>query len=71
MLFLGTLEHQPDPLTDFAGFAEFITTSRFLWSHLINSILGAAIGSDRVIRIDALPAGHQGWGKPSQPWCAW
>ena len=49
MLFLGTLEHQPDPLTDFAGFAEFITTSRFLWSHLINSILGAAIGSIGVI----------------------
>jgi drug/metabolite transporter (DMT)-like permease len=49
MLVLGTLEHQPDPLTDFTGFANFITTRWFLWSHLINSILGAAIGSIGVI----------------------
>src|SRR4030095_17255043 len=45
MLFLGTLTHQPDPKTDFAGFAAYVTTTSFLLSHLINSILGAAIGS--------------------------
>jgi len=45
MLFLGTLTHQPDPQKDFAGFAAYVTTTSFLLSHLINSILGAAIGS--------------------------
>ena len=49
MLFLGTLTHQPDPLTAFPDFAEYMTTGRFLWSHLINSIAGAAIGSIGVI----------------------
>jgi hypothetical protein len=45
MLFLGTLTHQPDPKSDFAGFATYVTTTSFLLSHLINSITGAAIGS--------------------------
>ena len=49
LLFLGTLTHQPDPQTDFASFAEYVTTTQFLWSHLINSIAGAAIGSVGVI----------------------
>jgi hypothetical protein len=45
LLFLGTLTHQPNPQTDFAGFAAYVTTTSFLLSHLINSITGAAIGS--------------------------
>src|SRR4030095_849908 len=45
LLFLGTLTHQPDPQTDFPGFAAYVTTTSFLLSHLINSITGAAIGS--------------------------
>jgi hypothetical protein len=49
MLFLGTLTEQPDPQTAFADFAAYVTTNWFLWSHLINSILGAAIGSLGVI----------------------
>ena len=49
MLFLGTLTHQPDPQKDFAGFAAYVTTSSFLWSHLINSITGAAVGSIGVV----------------------
>ncbi|HET9909540.1 MAG TPA: hypothetical protein VFQ23_23030 [Anaerolineales bacterium] len=49
MLFLGTLTHQPDPQTDFASFAAYVTTSQFLFSHLVNSIGGAAIGSIGVI----------------------
>lgn len=49
MLFLGTITHQPDPQKDFAGFAAYVTTTSFLLSHLINSILGAAIGSIGVI----------------------
>jgi hypothetical protein len=49
MLFLGTLTHQPDPQTDFANFAAYVTTKQFLLSHLVNSIGGAAIGSIGVI----------------------
>lgn len=49
LLFLGTLTHQPDPQTDFGGFAAYVTTTEFLWSHLIASIGGAAIGSVGVI----------------------
>ena len=49
LLFLGTLTHQPDPQTDFASFAAYVTTRRFLLSHLFNSIGGAAVGSIGVI----------------------
>jgi len=49
LLFLSTLTHQPDVQTDFAGFAAYVTTNQFLWSHLIGSILGAAVGSLGVI----------------------
>ena len=49
MLFLGTLTHQPDPQTAFDAFAAYVTTTGFLVSHLLNSILGAAIGSVGVI----------------------
>ncbi|HLO29286.1 MAG TPA: hypothetical protein VK249_09135 [Anaerolineales bacterium] len=49
MLFLGTLTHQPDPQKDFAGFAAYVTTTSFLFSHLINSITGAAIGSIGIV----------------------
>lgn len=45
MLLLGTVTHQPDPQTQFGAFAGYVTTDRFLMSHLVNSILGAAIGS--------------------------
>lgn len=49
LLFFGTLTHQPDPQTAFGDFAAYVTTDRFLASHLLNSILGAAIGSIGVI----------------------
>lgn len=49
LLFVGTLTHQPDPQTDFAAFAAYVTTTQFLLSHLFASILGAAIGSIGVI----------------------
>ena len=45
LLFLGTLEHQPPPQTAFPEYANFITTTRFLISHLIASIFGAALGT--------------------------
>ena len=49
MLCFGTITHQPDPQTAFDEFAAYVTTNSFLYSHLINSILGAAIGSIGVI----------------------
>jgi hypothetical protein len=43
-LALGTITQQPDYDTDFQGYAEYITTDRFLVSHLGASIVGAALG---------------------------
>lgn len=51
MLFLGTMTSQPDPQTAFADFAAYVTTDQFLWSHLINSILGAALGSIGIVAL--------------------
>jgi hypothetical protein len=44
LLALSTLTHQPDYDTDFPSYAEYITTDRFLVSHLGASIAGAALG---------------------------
>jgi hypothetical protein len=43
LLALSTLTHQPDYMTDFAGYAEYVTTGPFLLSHLVASILGAGL----------------------------
>lgn len=51
LLFFSTLTHQPDPQTDFAGFAAYITTDIFLVSHLVGSIAGAALGSIGVVAL--------------------
>jgi hypothetical protein len=44
LLALSTLTQQPDYETDFRGYAEYITTDRFLVSHLGASIAGSALG---------------------------
>jgi hypothetical protein len=44
LLALSTLTHQPSYTTDFPAYAQYITTTPFLVSHLVASILGAAIG---------------------------
>lgn len=44
LLAVSTVTHQPDPTTDFDGYAEYVTTPAFLASHLVASILGAALG---------------------------
>ena len=44
LLFAGTVDHQPDVRTDFAGFANYVTTTQFLISHIVASIIGVAIG---------------------------
>jgi hypothetical protein len=49
LLALSTLTHQPDYDTEFQSYAEYITTDRFLVSHLGASIAGAALGSLGVV----------------------
>jgi hypothetical protein len=44
LLLVATWERQPDPSTNFPQYAEFTTTTWFLISHIIASIVGAAIG---------------------------
>jgi hypothetical protein len=43
LTLLGTFDHQPDPATQFDAWSRFVTTDRFLASHLISSILGQAV----------------------------
>ena len=45
LTFLSTLTHQPDPTTDFQGYAEYITTETFLAGHLVGSIFGSGVGA--------------------------
>ena len=56
LLALSTLTHQPDYMTDFAGFAEYVTTGRFLLSHLVASILGAGLGVLGAVALGVLMA---------------
>lgn len=44
LLLVGTWTHQPDYQTNFQQYAQYITTTQFLISHLVASILGAGIG---------------------------
>jgi hypothetical protein len=44
LLAAATITHQPDYTTDFASYANYVTTQRFLLSHLIGSIAGAGFG---------------------------
>ena len=60
LLFASTLTHQPNPKTDLAGWSRYVTTPEFLASHLVASILGAAIGALGMIALGAVLAsrGH-------------
>jgi len=59
LLFYGTLSHQPPPQTRFAAWARYVTTPEFLASHLIGSIVGAAIGILGVVALAVFLAGHR------------
>ena len=43
LLAVSTLTHQPDYKTDFKGYAEYVTTTPFLVSHIFASIGGSAL----------------------------
>src|SRR5437773_2521614 len=44
LLTISTLTHQPSYDIDFPAYARFVTTTPFLISHTVGSILGGAIG---------------------------
>jgi hypothetical protein len=44
LLFAATFTHQPPYQTNFPDWSRYVTTPQFLISHLVGSILGAAIG---------------------------
>jgi hypothetical protein len=56
LVFLSTLSHQPDYRTDFRAYAEYVTTTSFLVSHLVGSILGTTIGLLGVLALGAVLA---------------
>ena len=56
LLFYGTLTHQPPPQTQLAAWSRYVTTPEFVASHLIASILGAAIGALGMIALGAVLA---------------
>jgi hypothetical protein len=56
LLLIATWERQPDPSTNFPQYAEFTTTTWFLISHIIASIVGAAVGIIGLIALFVLLA---------------
>ena len=67
LLSLSTLTHQPDYDTDLEKYAEYITTTRFLLSHLVASIGGAALAvvgaTALAVRLAVTPAARTAlWG---------
>ncbi|HUL25339.1 MAG TPA: hypothetical protein VLW44_06175 [Streptosporangiaceae bacterium] len=59
LLFYGTLTHQPPPQTQLAAWSRYVTTPEFLASHLIASILGAAIGIIGMVALAVFLADHR------------
>ncbi len=66
LLALSTLTHQPDYDADFEGYADYITTTGFLLSHLLASIGGAVlavIGAVALaVALASRPAVRTAWG---------
>ena len=61
LLFYSTLTHQPPPQTQLAAWSRYVTTPLFLASHLIASIVGAAIGIIGMVALALFLAGHRRW----------
>jgi hypothetical protein len=56
LLALSTFTHQPDYTTNFAGYADYVTTGQFVLSHLIASILGTGLGVIGAVALGILVA---------------
>lgn len=50
---MGTVTHQPPPQTQLGAWSRYVTTPWFLASHLVASILGAAIGTVGMVALAA------------------
>lgn len=67
LLAVSTLTHQPDYKTDFADYADYVTTVPFLVSHMVASIGGAVLavvgGVALAIRLTTTPGARPAlWG---------
>jgi hypothetical protein len=60
LLFASVITHQPNWRTQLADWSRYVTTPEFLASHLVASILGAAIGALGLVALGAVLAsrGH-------------
>jgi len=60
LLFASVITHQPSWRTQLADWSRYVTTPEFLASHLVASILGAAIGALGLVALGAVLAsrGH-------------
>lgn len=61
LLAVSTVHQQPDVRTEFAAYAEFVTTPWFLASHLVASIGGAALAVLGVASLLPFLSGSRGW----------
>jgi len=64
LLMWGTWKRQPSPSTQFAEWAEFVTTDGFLWSHLVASISGQTVSMVGVTALTVLAVSR---GAPMSP----
>jgi hypothetical protein len=66
LLAASTITHQPDYDTDFPAYADYVTTQRFLLSHLVGSIAGAGFaivgGAAILVLTDGFAPGLARWG---------
>lgn len=66
LLAVSTITHQPDYDTDFPAYADYVTTQRFLLSHLVGSIVGAGFaivgGAAIFVLTDRFAPGLARWG---------
>jgi hypothetical protein len=66
LLAASTITHQPDYDTDFAAYADYVTTQQFLLSHLLGSIAGAGFaivgGAAILVLTDRFAPGLARWG---------
>lgn len=60
LLALSTTTHQPDAATDFPGYADYVTTTPFLVSHIGASIVGAGLGVIGLVSTAVLVAAPSG-----------
>ena len=59
LTFVGTFTHQPNPDTDFAAYAQYLSTTSYLVQHLVCSIIGTVLGIFGTISLGAYLSGSR------------